>query len=263
MPSPPIPPRNENRQHVVDRADVALADLEFGLGRRVEHRVVTGLRLEPFDVEHVAVGVARGGDPLAVLDIRAGRDALHRRSDEPRVARIERRRIETGDVVRRCVRGAAHEQHRQDGAVPHARAVTQAHGEQQSLVLTTRQVACSRPPSAILVISSTLAFAAAVACSSSNSGKADAAVDAFSSTCGHPGDMGNDQGVGKFCRSRPTARGRRTRACARSSAMRRRTSARTSARAAARPNQCGSDAMCTCNSSNQCGCTPNACLTGP
>jgi hypothetical protein len=116
---------------------------------------------------------------------------------------------------------------------------------------------------AILVISSTLAFAAAVACSSSNSGKADAAVDAFSSTCGHPGDMGNDQGVGKFCQSQSDCSGTpnaslcsvigdaTTHFC---------THICTSGGSA---DQCGSDAMCTCNSSNQCGCTPNACLTGP
>ena len=25
--------------------------------------------------------------------------------------------------------------------------------------------------------------------------------------------------------------------------------------------KCGTNAMCTCNASNQCGCTPNACLS--
>ena len=29
----------------------------------------------------------------------------------------------------------------------------------------------------------------------------DASVDAFESDCGHPGDLGNELGIGKFCAS--------------------------------------------------------------
>ena len=73
-----------------------------------------------------------------------------------------------------------------------------------------------------------IALAVAVACSSSGDKKTpDAfvpAVDAFQSTCGHPGDTGNEMMIGKFCESFSDCP--RARRCARSSATRRRTSAR-------------------------------------
>jgi len=43
----------------------------------------------------------------------------------------------------------------------------------------------------------TILFAAA--CSSNNSKPIDAGADAFFSMCGEPGDMGDPDGVGKFC----------------------------------------------------------------
>ena len=87
----------------------------------------------------------------------------------------------------------------------------------------------------------------------------DAAVDAFQSTCGHPGDMGNELGIGKFCTSlgdcSSTSMAKlcsqvgdaTTHFCTKTCAM-------------GSTDQCGTNTMCVCNSSNQCGCTPNACL---
>jgi hypothetical protein len=85
----------------------------------------------------------------------------------------------------------------------------------------------------------------------------DAAVDAFSSTCGHPGDMGNEVGIGKFCLSLSdcvstaplcsTIGDETTHFCTRTCPM-------------GNDTVCGTGAQCTCNSSNQCGCTPTVCL---
>ncbi len=88
---------------------------------------------------------------------------------------------------------------------------------------------------------------------------ADASADAFSSKCGMPGDMGNELGVGKFCGSlsdcSSTAEARlcsslgdpETHFCTKTCTM-------------GSTDECGADAECTCNASNQCGCTPTACL---
>ena len=91
------------------------------------------------------------------------------------------------------------------------------------------------------------------------SSQPDAAADAFNSTCGMPGDLGNEIGIGKFCASLsdcsstmsaklcssigdPT-----THFCTKTCTM-------------GSTDQCGTATMCVCNTSNQCGCTPNACL---
>lgn len=101
---------------------------------------------------------------------------------------------------------------------------------------------------------------AAASCSSSSDKKPDAApaVDAFESTCGHPGDTGNEMMIGKFCQSfsdcpqsaplcsilgDPT-----THFCTKT------------CQSAGSDASCGTNTTCTCNNSNQCGCTPNACL---
>lgn len=106
-----------------------------------------------------------------------------------------------------------------------------------------------------------LLLVAAMSCSSSSDKKtpdAPPTVDAFQSTCGHPGDTGNEFMIGKFCTSfgdcpstaplcsilgDPT-----TFFCTRTCPM------------AGSDASCGTNTTCTCNSSNQCGCTPNACL---
>jgi len=111
---------------------------------------------------------------------------------------------------------------------------------------------------AILVACAMIAFA----CGSSDKSPShpDAAVDAFMSTCGMPGDMGNELGIGKFCLSLSDCSGTpmahlcstigdaTTHFC---------TKTCTSTGSA---DQCGTNTMCTCNASNQCGCTPNSCL---
>jgi hypothetical protein len=87
--------------------------------------------------------------------------------------------------------------------------------------------------------------------------KHDAAVDAFESDCGFPGDPGNEMGIGKFCdpdnqcpSSAPLCSvigDDRTHFCTKICQM-------------GSTTACGTGAECTCNSSNQCGCTPSACL---
>ncbi|HUJ57417.1 MAG TPA: hypothetical protein VLX92_02960 [Kofleriaceae bacterium] len=115
----------------------------------------------------------------------------------------------------------------------------------------------------IIVLVSTAALA--IACgSSSNKAKpdaaADASADAFASSCGEPGDTGNELGIGKFCQMQSDCSGTQaaplcsiigdstTHFC---------TKICTSTGSA---DQCGTATTCTCNSSNECGCTPNKCL---
>lgn len=97
------------------------------------------------------------------------------------------------------------------------------------------------------------------ACGGDDTGSAhhDAAVDAFFSTCGHPGDTGNEVGIGKFCEILSDCSGTAplcssigddtTHFCTRTCPM-------------GNDTVCGTGAQCTCNSSNQCGCTPTVCL---
>lgn len=117
----------------------------------------------------------------------------------------------------------------------------------------------------IRLISFILAAAVAYACgSSSTAKKPDAKVDAFSSTCGQPGDLGNELGVGKFCNdladcmSTPSARlcsiigDPTTHVCTKTCA----------GSGSAGSGMCGTAASCTCDTSSppQCGCVPNSCL---
>lgn len=96
----------------------------------------------------------------------------------------------------------------------------------------------------------------AAACGSGSS----ATVDAFASTCGHPGDTGNDMGVGKFCQTQADCS--QTAAAGLCSIIGDSTThfCTHTCTSTGSADQCGSDATCECNSSNQCGCTPNACL---
>src|SRR6478609_2829640 len=107
----------------------------------------------------------------------------------------------------------------------------------------------------------TLLIVALVAACGGDDGTAashkDAAVDADMSTCGHPGDLGNELGIGHFCEtlsdcsSTPSARlcskigDSSTHFCTKTCTM-------------GSTDQCGTNTTCTCNSSNQCGCTPNS-----
>lgn len=100
---------------------------------------------------------------------------------------------------------------------------------------------------------------ALIACSSKNTAKPDAMVDALVSTCGHPGDTGNELGIGKFCTSfgdcSTTAMAplcsiigdSTTHFCTKTCTM-------------GSTDQCGTATMCVCNGGGQCGCTPTACL---
>jgi hypothetical protein len=112
----------------------------------------------------------------------------------------------------------------------------------------------------VFTVGLAVAAALATACGGSPSEPQDAAVDAFASACGHPGDTGNELGVGKFC---PTLNDctdtpdaplcsslgdSSTHFCTKT------------CDANGSADQCGTDASCTCNANNQCGCTPDACL---
>ena len=103
---------------------------------------------------------------------------------------------------------------------------------------------------------------ALVACGGDDSASyKDAAVDAFESECGNPGDQGNEMGIGAFCdpANQPDIHcpstaplcsiigDERTHFCTKTCSM-------------GSTTACGTGAECTCNSSNQCGCTPSVCL---
>ena len=112
-----------------------------------------------------------------------------------------------------------------------------------------------------ILIISCIVIASFVAACGSDSKTADAnAADAFESTCGKPGDQGNELGIGKFCASLsdcsmtqdaplcssigdPT-----THFCTKTCQM------------GGSADQCGTATQCVCNGGGQCGCTPSACL---
>jgi hypothetical protein len=85
-------------------------------------------------------------------------------------------------------------------------------------------------------------------------------ADAFESDCGKPGDVGNEMGIGKFCASLSDCSdtvnaplcsslgSADTHFCTKTCQM------------TGPAAQCGTGAECTCNASNQCGCTPSVCL---
>ena len=115
----------------------------------------------------------------------------------------------------------------------------------------------------IICVAAGLAFG--VACSSKSQPAAPdaaSAVDAYFSKCGHPGDVGNELGIGKFCaqfsdcsttQSAPLCSSlgdTQTHFCTKTCSS------------TGSASQCGTVTTCECNASNQCGCTPNSCL-GP
>lgn len=89
----------------------------------------------------------------------------------------------------------------------------------------------------------------------------DAAIDAYESDCGFPGDEGNELGIGKFCASLSDCSSTasaplcsslgdpNTHFCTKTCSM-------------GSTGTCGTGAECVCDSSNRCGCTPTVCL-GP
>jgi hypothetical protein len=83
--------------------------------------------------------------------------------------------------------------------------------------------------------------------------------DAFDSTCGMPGDTGNEMGVGKFCAQLTDCTNPSAGLC--SSLGDPTTHFCTHTCKAGDPaTVCGTGAECVCNASNQCGCTPSKCL---
>jgi hypothetical protein len=100
-----------------------------------------------------------------------------------------------------------------------------------------------------------------VACTGGKAkGKADAMIDAFFSTCGQPGDTGNELGIGRFCTSfDDCASTTEAPLCSiiGSSATHFCTKTCSTTGSA---GQCGTATMCVCNAGNQCGCTPTVCL---
>ncbi len=89
-------------------------------------------------------------------------------------------------------------------------------------------------------------------------GSPAAQPDTFSSTCGKPGDTGNELGVGKFCTNLGECNGTAplcsnvgdptTYFCTRTCHL------------DAGVDQCGANASCECGGGATCGCTPIACL---
>lgn len=116
-----------------------------------------------------------------------------------------------------------------------------------------------------IITSLAVAAAFAVACGSSGTKTPDASADAFFSICGNPGDMGNEKGIGKFCLGQSDCADTvGAPLCANlgdPNAHFCTTTCPASEMGSSSPT-CGTGISCTCNSSSQCGCTPNSCL-GP
>ncbi len=88
------------------------------------------------------------------------------------------------------------------------------------------------------------------------------AADAYFSNCGHPGDLGNEMGVGKFCASLSDCSTSQSSPLCSSLGDNTTHFCTHTCRSTDPAGVCGTGAECTCNSSNQCGCTPSVCL-GP
>ena len=109
-----------------------------------------------------------------------------------------------------------------------------------------------------IIVIIAIAAAVAVACGS-KAAHPDATVDALDSFCGHPGDTGNELGVGKFCNtstdctSAPSAHlcatigNPQAHFCTLTCTM------------GGSASQCGTNTMCICQG-GACGCTPTSCL---
>jgi hypothetical protein len=84
-------------------------------------------------------------------------------------------------------------------------------------------------------------------------------TEPFESNCGFPGDEGNELGIGKFCASLGDCAS--TTAAPLCSSLGDDTTHFCTKRCdMGSTDMCGTDAECTCNGSNQCGCTPTVCL---
>lgn len=112
------------------------------------------------------------------------------------------------------------------------------------------------------VVMAAIAAVVTVACGSSDKKTPDAApvIDTAPSTCGNPGDTGNDQGVGKYCASLSDCSGNMTATLCSSLGDPTTHFCTHTCSSTGSADQCGTNATCECNNSNQCGCTPDSCL---
>jgi hypothetical protein len=99
-----------------------------------------------------------------------------------------------------------------------------------------------------------------IACGSDSKAPDAPAADAFSTSCGKPGDTGNDQGVGKYCASLSDCSGNMTATLCSSLGDPTTHFCTHTCTGSGSAGQCGTNATCECNGGNQCGCTPNSCL---
>ena len=113
-------------------------------------------------------------------------------------------------------------------------------------------------PIKVFVTTLLVAIAFAFACGGGSDKKPDAAIDALDSFCGHPGDTGNDIGVGKFCNTLSDCNGNKMATlCATLGNAQAHFCTKTCTMGST--DQCGMMAMCICQGGS-CGCTPNSCL---
>src|SRR5512140_3507707 len=88
-------------------------------------------------------------------------------------------------------------------------------------------------------------------------GSPEAKVDAFYTTCGHPGDVGNELGVGKFCELLSDCTETSAPLCSNLGDVTTFFCTKT-CHADAGVDECGANASCQCDGT-RCGCTPLAC----
>ncbi len=89
---------------------------------------------------------------------------------------------------------------------------------------------------------------------------ADASGDAPASVCGHPGDMGNALGVGRYCASQNDCTGGSgALICATADPSENAYFCTMVCNECSPAGFCGTGATCVCQAPGACGCTPNAC----
>jgi len=108
-----------------------------------------------------------------------------------------------------------------------------------------------------------LAIIFGTACGGDGGKPMDASVDAYESECGHPGDEGNELGVGKFCPNGTSDCSTTQNAPICSDIGSDLTHFCTKICQMGSTGTCGTGAECVCQGgTSQCGCTPSSCL-GP
>lgn len=86
-------------------------------------------------------------------------------------------------------------------------------------------------------------------------------ADYLDSGCGHPGDLGNAQGVGKFCTtSADCSCTSGANICATLGGAGHNFCTTLCTPTDGGDSGCGDNATCACQGAGQCGCTPNVCL---